>query len=108
MKIQRSLVHNAIAALLLILFGYIGCGFGGIVLGFWVMMLWYSVRRIPRRWELLFLSIIGIIGGLILMPRESWRSGFIGIFFSVLFVLTALSPLLFRKRRPRESAAFHR
>ncbi len=101
MKIQRSLVHKVIAVSLLMLFGYIGCGFGGIVLGFWVLMWWYSFRRTPRRWELLFLSTIGFIGGLILMPRESWRSGFVGIFFSVLFVLIALSPILFGKSRPR-------
>jgi hypothetical protein len=77
-------------------------GFVGLVITFWVMLFWYSIWKTPKRFEMLFLSFVGLVGAILFLPANFWPS--VNKFFLVGFVFAALIPFLrLRAQSPHSS-----
>jgi hypothetical protein len=92
MPIPRFLTPYSLLVVALVIFGFLGCGFAGIVLAFWTLLFWYAVWQRPCRFEMLLLSIIGIVGGLFILPKDEIT--FLQGVWLLAMALAALAPLI--------------
>lgn len=103
MPVPKFVTPYSLLVVALVIFGFLGCGFAGIVLAFWTLLFWYAVWQRPCRFEMLLLSIIGIVGGLFILPKDE-ITVFKGVWLLAM-AFVALAPLIdfyapiFRKTR---------
>lgn len=61
-----------VLAAMLVLFGWLAMGQIGLVLAFWVLLLWYAAWQRPYRFELMFIAGLGLLGAVVLLPPDVW------------------------------------
>jgi hypothetical protein len=54
------------------LLGYLCWGLVGLLLAFWIGLLWFSLVHQPRRHELTLISGLGLIGAFAFLPNAIW------------------------------------
>ncbi len=80
-----------VLAALLVTFGTLALGPIGLVLAFWVLLLWYSAWQRPYRFELMLISGLGLLGAIFMLPTESWADRYRWAFA---FLIVAALPVI--------------
>lgn len=75
---------------LLILFGWMAMGVVGLMIAFWVVVLWFSAWQRPLRAEFFLVAAIGLLAAATMLPSELWDN----LPWLWGFLITASSPLL--------------
>ncbi|MEI8214132.1 MAG: hypothetical protein WCI02_18440 [Planctomycetota bacterium] len=86
----RITFYFLIHLVLLATFGWMAMGRVGLVIAFWVVLLWFSAWQRPLRLEFFFIAAIGIISAATMLPPALWDN--IPWLFG--FLLIAASPLI--------------
>jgi hypothetical protein len=80
------LIHFA----LLLSFGWMAMGGVGLLVAFWVVLLWFSAWQRPMRPEFFLLAGFGLLAAARFLPSGMWDN----IFWLFGFLLIAASPLI--------------
>jgi hypothetical protein len=80
------LIHLA----LLVSFAWMAMGFVGIVMAFWIVLLWFSAWQRPMRPEFFLIAAFGLLSAILLLPPGLWDN--VPWLFG--FLLVAASPLI--------------
>lgn len=59
-------------ACLLAVSGWFGMGTVGLLLAFWMLLLWFSVWQRPYRFEMFLIAALGLLGAVVILPEEQW------------------------------------
>jgi hypothetical protein len=76
--------------LLLLLFGWMAMGGVGLLVAFWVVLLWFSAWQRPMRPEFFFIAGFGLLAAARFLPSGMWDN----VFWLFGFLLVAASPLI--------------
>jgi hypothetical protein len=86
-----KLTHYYLIHLLLLLsFGWMAMGGVGLLVAFWVVLLWFSAWQRPMRPEFFFLAGFGLLAAARFLPSGLWDN----VFWLFGFLLVAASPLI--------------
>ena len=44
----------------------------GLLLAFWMLLLWFSVWQRPYRFEMFLIAALGLLGAVVILPEEQW------------------------------------
>lgn len=85
-------LYHAVLATLLVSFGLLASGLVGLILAFWIMLLWFSVWQRPYRLEMMLLAALGLLGAALILPEKHWSD--CNLYFMFAFGIVAASPIL--------------
>ncbi len=86
----RLIFYYSVLAVLLALFGWMAMGTVGLIIAFWVTLLWGSVWQRPYRVEFIVISGIGLLSAAAMLPKSYWDN----LPWMWAFLLIAISPLI--------------
>jgi hypothetical protein len=86
----RLTYYYLIHLVLLILFAWMAMGVVGLVMAFWVVVLWFSAWQRPMRPEFFLMAAFGLLSAALLLPPGLWDN--VPWLFG--FLLVAGSPLI--------------
>jgi|GEM_PF-1011274 len=69
--VQKQLFYLTLAVLLGC-FGWLAMELPGLVLAFWVVVLWFAVLQRPQRVEMSLIAGLGLIGAAAFLPQNHW------------------------------------
>jgi len=71
-RLSKIRPYYWLLALLLAVSGWFGMGTVGLILAFWMLLLWYSVWQRPYRFEMFLIAALGLLGAVVILPEEQW------------------------------------
>jgi hypothetical protein len=86
----RITIYFLIHLALLMTFGWMAMGWVGLVVAFWVVLLWFSAWQRPLRLEFFVIAAIGLMSAATMLPAALWDN--LAWLFG--FLLIAASPLV--------------
>ena len=81
-----------VLACLLAACGWIAMSTVGLLLAFWMLLLWYSVWQRPYRFEMFLIAALGLIGAVVILPEEQWLAS--NKIFLLAFMAISISPVV--------------
>lgn len=86
----RLRYYYLIHLLLLVTFGWMAMGTVGLMIAFWVVLLWFSAWQRPLRPEFFLIAAFGLMAAATMLPAAMWDN--LPWLFG--FLLIAASPLI--------------
>ncbi len=91
-QLARIRPYYWLLAVLLAISGWFGMGTIGLLLAFWMVLLWYSVWQRPYRFEMFLIAALGLLGAVVILPEEQWlASNKISL---LAFMAISMSPII--------------
>lgn len=98
MRIPRMEVFLVVFPVAIGLLGYLCWGLVGLLIAFWIGLLWFSLVHQPRRHELTLISGLGLIGAFAFLPNAIWMKPHLVL--ATCFIGVAISPAVYVFVRP--------
>jgi len=98
MRFPRVEVYSVVFPIAILSLGYLCWGLVGLLLAFWIGLLWFSLVHQPRRHELTLISGLGLIGAFVFLPNAIWMKPHLVL--ATCFIGVAISPAVYVFFRP--------
>ncbi len=91
-RLSKIRPYYWLLACLLAVSGWFGMGTVGLLLAFWMLLLWFSVWQRPYRFEMFLIAAMGLLGAVVILPEEQWLAS--NKVWLLAFMAISISPLI--------------